>query len=53
MNTLLVALVAASPLFYEAKVPSYGCSSADEVSKLQHMRGDQKAFQNELVQQTF
>lgn len=53
MPLILAALVAASPLFYQAKVPSFGCTSNDEVAKLQQMRSDQKAFQSELMQEIF
>jgi hypothetical protein len=49
----LLALVAASQLLYEASVPSFGCTSLDEVSTLQGMRADDKAFQTELYQQIF
>src|SRR5579862_6047745 len=53
MHIILAALVASSPTLYQAKVPSFGCTSTDEVAKLQQMRSDQKAFQTELIQQMF
>ncbi len=53
MHAILIALVAAAPLLYQAKIQSFGCSSTEEVSKLQQMRVDKKAFQTELLQQIF
>ncbi len=53
MKTLLAVLVAASQQLYVANVPSYGCTSNEEVAKLQSLRSDQKSFQMELYQQVF
>jgi len=46
-----VAIVA--HVLFAAKIATFGCSSLDEVSRLQHLRPDQKAFQTELMQQMF
>ena len=52
MNTIVAALaVAASPMLFEAQVPTYGCSSGAEVSKLQSVRADETAFQQRLTEQ--
>jgi hypothetical protein len=45
--------VKASPTIYEAKVKTYGCNSVETVSRLQGVRGDQKAFQMALYEQIF
>jgi hypothetical protein len=50
---LAVLVVAAQMLYYEAKVTTFGCNSKEEVSELQRIRTDEKAFQTELVQQIF
>ena len=47
---LAVALVASHLTYYEAKVTSFGCTSIDDVSQLQKVRSDQKAFQATLVE---
>ncbi len=53
MPTILAVLIAASQMLYAAKVASFGCTSREEVSTLQGLRADDKAFQMELTQQTF
>jgi hypothetical protein len=50
---IFAALIAASPLLYEAKVTTFGCSSIDEIAKLQSIRLEKKAFQTELYEQIF
>ena len=45
MNTILGVLLAASQVVYEAKVTSFGCYSVEDVSELQSVRSDEKAFQ--------
>ena len=51
MKTIVaVALVASHLTYYEAKVTSFGCTSIDDVSQLQKVRSDQKAFQATLVE---
>src|SRR6476469_543043 len=45
MNTILGVLLAASQEVYEAKVTSFGCYSVEDVSELQSVRSDEKAFQ--------
>jgi hypothetical protein len=47
---LAVALVASQATYYEAKVTSFGCTSVEEVHRLQSLRSDQKAFQMALVE---
>jgi hypothetical protein len=47
---LAVALVAWEGTYYEAKVESFGCTSIEEVSRLQSIRSDQKAFQMALLE---
>jgi hypothetical protein len=46
---LAVLVAAAQPVYYEAKVTSYGCLSIKEVHELQGMRADVKAFQMAFV----
>ena len=36
--------------YYEAKVTTFGCTSIEEVSRLQTIRSDQKAFQMALLE---
>jgi hypothetical protein len=48
---LAVVLVASQTTYYTAKTPTFGCTSIDEVSLLQSIRSDQKAFQAALVEQ--
>src|SRR5437763_11090520 len=36
--------------YYEAKVPTFGCTSIDAVSQLQKVRSDGKAFQAALME---
>jgi hypothetical protein len=45
-----VVLVASQMTYYEAKVTSFGCTSIEDVSRLQRLRSDQKAFQAALLE---
>ena len=47
---LAVVLVASQMTYYEAKVMSFGCTSMQEVHRLQSIRSDQKAFQMALLE---
>ena len=51
MHWVLVVLVSASQILYEAQVASFGCNSNVEVSKLQGIRSDAEAFQKLLTAQ--
>ncbi len=51
MHTILAVLVSASQMLYVAQVPTFGCNSRAEVSKLQAIRSDAKAFQQLLTAQ--
>ncbi len=53
MYTILAVLVAASQMPYEAKATTFGCSSIEEVSDLQRIRADEKAFRTKLYEQIF
>jgi hypothetical protein len=54
MSTFLaVVLIAASQTLYVAKAPTFGCNSSVEVSDLQNIRSDDKAFQKSLYEQIF
>jgi hypothetical protein len=53
MHVLLVVLAALSQVFYEAKVPTFGCTSSEEVAKLQSLRADTEAFNKQLYTQVF
>ena len=51
MKTILaVVLVASQTTYYEAKVTSFGCTSIEDVSRLQSVRSDQNAFQAAMVE---
>jgi hypothetical protein len=51
VNTILaVVLVASQVTYYEAKVTTFGCTSIEEVNRLQSLRSDQKAFQMALLE---
>ncbi len=51
MKTILaVALLASQTTYYEAKIPTFGCTSMEEVARLQSLRSDQKAFQLALAE---
>ncbi|HTT84475.1 MAG TPA: hypothetical protein VMF67_13420 [Rhizomicrobium sp.] len=52
MSSTATLAIAAHALF-AAKIATFGCSSLDEVARLQHLRPDQRAFQTELMQQMF
>jgi hypothetical protein len=47
----LSSLVVALQQYYTAKVTTFGCTSIEEVSQLQSIRSDQKAFQTALTEQ--
>jgi len=47
---LATVLVASQMTYYEAKVTTFGCTSIEEVSRLQTIRSDQKAFQMALLE---
>ena len=47
---LAVVLVASQMTYYEAKVMSFGCTSMQEVHRLQSIRSDQKAVQMALLE---
>lgn len=49
-NTLLGVLIATSQMVYEAKVTTFGCYSIEDVSELQRVRADEKAFQMAFLQ---
>ena len=51
MQTFIAVLVAASPMLYEAQVPTFGCTSSEEVEKLQAVRSDARAFGQLLTAQ--
>jgi hypothetical protein len=46
---LIVLVVAAQSVYYEAKVSTFGCFSIAEVRELQQLRTDAKAFQIALL----
>jgi hypothetical protein len=50
---IFAALITASPLLYVATVTTFGCTSIDEITKLQSIRLERKAFQTELYEQIF
>jgi hypothetical protein len=51
VNTILaVVLVASQMTYYEAKVTTFGCTSIEEVHRLQSLRSDQKAIQMALLE---
>lgn len=51
MSTILVVLAVASQVtYYQAKVPTFGCNSSNEVSELRTIRSDQKAFMAALAE---
>jgi hypothetical protein len=47
---LAVVLVASQTTYYTAKIPTFGCTSIDEVSHLQSIRSNQEAFQAALIE---
>jgi hypothetical protein len=51
--TALLAALVVSTVFYEAKVTTFGCTSTTELSDLQRIRSDTKAFQARLIEQIF
>jgi hypothetical protein len=51
VNTILAVLIVALQQYYTAKVTTFGCTSIEEVSQLQSIRSDQKAFQTALTEQ--
>ena len=50
---MLGALLAASQILYVANTATFGCSSIEEIAKLQRLRSARKAFQTELYEQIF
>ena len=50
---MLAALLAASQILYVANTATFGCSSIEEIAKLQRLRSARKAFQTELYEQIF
>ncbi len=53
MFAILAVLIAAAPAYYEAKVMTFGCNSAEEVAELQRLRADENAFGKALYEQVF
>lgn len=51
MRTCLAQVIAVSWLLYEAQVPTYGCNSGVEVSRLQAVRTDATTFEQFLIAQ--
>jgi hypothetical protein len=51
MHTIVTVVALASQILYEAQVPTFGCNSTAEVSKLQTVRSDANAFQKLLTAQ--
>jgi hypothetical protein len=52
-HMLLGTLLVASQVLYVATTATFGCSSIEEVAKLQLIRPTKKAFQAELYEQIF
>jgi hypothetical protein len=53
-NHMLLATLFVTPqMLYVANTTTFGCSSIEEVAKLQRIRPDRKSFQTELYQQIF
>jgi hypothetical protein len=53
VNTILaVLLIGSQTIYYEAKVPTFGCTSIEEVTELQEIRSDQRAFQMKLAEKS-
>jgi hypothetical protein len=50
MQILAVLAVAAQAAYYEATVPTFGCTSIQEVHRLQGLRSHEKAFQLALLE---
>jgi hypothetical protein len=50
LNKIAAILVAASQQLYQAQVPTFGCNSGEDFSKLQELRSDEKTFQSLLNQ---
>ncbi len=53
MYPILAVLVATSPVYFEAKVATFGCNSTQYVTQLQKLRSDNTEFQKFLYQQVF
>jgi hypothetical protein len=51
MNAILAVLASASAAMYLARVPTYGCSSREQVVTLQNVRADAPTFQRLLTEQ--
>jgi heme A synthase len=52
-HMLLATLFVTSQMLYVANTTTFGCSSGEEVAKLQRIRPARKSFQTELYQQIF
>jgi hypothetical protein len=50
---MLAALLVASQVLYVANTTTFGCTSTEEVAKLQQIRAGRQAFQKELIEQVF
>ena len=50
MNAILAAMVVASSMVYEAQVPTFGCTSIEDVLDLQRVRSDDNALQMALIE---
>ena len=51
MNLFLTVVMLVSQItYYKAKVATFGCTSIEEVHRLQRLRSDQKAFQMALLE---
>jgi hypothetical protein len=53
LSAALAILTVASQTFYQATSDSFGCTSADDVLKLQEIRSDEKVFRLELLRRIF
>jgi hypothetical protein len=50
---MLAALWVASQVLYVANTSTFGCTSIEEIARLQRLRATKPAFQKELVEQLF
>ena len=50
---MIAALWVASQVLYVANTSTFGCTSIEEVARLQHLRATRPAFQKELLEQIF
>jgi hypothetical protein len=49
----VATIAVATHVLFAAKIATFGCGSMDELARLQHIRSNRNAFQNELMQQIF